>query len=275
MKGRNLRRPGWAGWLGWAQQIAAIILVIGLVAVGTMPVGAAVSVDADGEAFQINSGDPLFRFEGAVPGDTLRRTIPLHNRYGGPVALYLRTEPSTRSTPAEREASQKLLERLELRVEIRDGQAPDRLLYTGSAAGDIEENILLANLEAGQRADILVQLHIPVRVGNELADAAGRVDWIFTAIGDLPDTGADTPGVENTDSPGGVAIADGEIPRAGARIEDSQVPLDDLTVIDEGLVPLGKLPKTGAALLPVLAAASIAAGILLNRRARRKALPEE
>ncbi len=143
------------------------------------------------ESFVIIPEDTdLFQnFKDVMPGDVLHQEIRVANESTNimPVRIYLRADPID---PADRP----FLEQLTLRVthnilgELSEGPA--------SSQAGLAENVLLGTFLPGTDRQLVVDLEVPLSMGNDFQNAVGEVVWIFTVEEDdpppLPQTGLQT-----------------------------------------------------------------------------------
>lgn len=155
----------------------------------------------------LSDGDLFTEFKNVMPGDSIQDSIEIKNsaENGKAVRIYLRALPhSDENLPLSAQDTEKMnafLSRLTLSVKNGENEifnaSPDK------AAG-LSENVLIGSLKAGESAVLRLTLSVPLSLGNEFADCAGEVDWVFTAeelSEELPPTtdGQDIPVI--TDNP--------------------------------------------------------------------------
>lgn len=149
-----------------------VFLLLALAAPAARAAAANVRWQGDAGRFVEVEGDDLFAdFKGVMPGDTLTQTIRLQNLpSSGAVAVYLRAE-----TPDAADA--RFLSRLTLTV--RQG---DTILTQAGAdqLGGLSQDVLLGRFNAAFGTDLTATLAVPDGLGNEFADFAGAVRWVFT-----------------------------------------------------------------------------------------------
>lgn len=127
--------------------------------------------DADGTEFP----DLFTEFKGAIPGDSFTQEIIVNaeNIEAQTVNIYLHSENAN-------EDYETIMESVLFTV-----------TYEGEeiASGTLEEGILLGSFTADDTMDIVVEMAIPITVGNEIADLYGTIDWVFVAelIDDEPE----------------------------------------------------------------------------------------
>ncbi len=272
------------------KQIAALIIGVALMA-GTagqaMAEDSYITYQGGAEAFVTVPGErDLFQnFKGVMPGDTLEQKVIVSNTINNSqgVRIYLRAESAE-------ETAKGFLEQMTLTV-MESGQ----VLSEGSAdqPGGLAENVLLGTFQKAGQVQIDLFLTVPITMGNEFQDAVGKIHWIFTAEELDSNKNSDPFGGGNGGGGGGggggsqgggetptpTAIGDEDPALANLEnIEDEAVPLATnplLEMIEDVLVPLGVLPKTGdgsityAPLLTMFAVSGMLM-ILLIRKRRKK-----
>lgn len=149
------------------------------------------------EGFDFGSGseytdtDLFTGLKNAMPGDQLTENIQIKNdaKDCDYIKVYLRAVPHDEEnnppvyegTQQETVASmQQFLSQLTLRV-----YNGSELIYENSAdqLGTLENNVYLGDLANGQTLNVKVELSVPTDLGNEYANRAGEVDWMFLAEG--------------------------------------------------------------------------------------------
>lgn len=168
--------------------ILSFILLMGMSMVTFAAVDVpTVTFDADAEVFSYENTDTytdadgtefpdLFpEFKGAIPGDSFTQEIIVNaeNIEAQTVNIYLHSENAN-------EDYETIMESVLFTV-----------TYEGEeiASGTLEEGILLGSFTADDTMDIVVEMAIPITVGNEIADLYGTIDWVFVAelIDDEPE----------------------------------------------------------------------------------------
>lgn len=264
-------------------------------AAGTFAADSQVTYQGGAEAFVvIPEGKDLFQnFKGVMPGDVLTQPVIVQNTVSsqGGVRLYLRAEASD-------ETVQGFLEQMTLTV-----KQGDTVLSQDAAdqAGGLTENVLLGTFFGEAQVPIDAVLTVPITMGNEFQNASGTIRWIFTAEeldadpGNNDNNGNTSGGGSgngggggggrdrdrsSTPSPSTTTIGDPDPALSNLEnISDEEVPLATnpiLQAIEDVLVPLGILPKTGDGSVsygPLLAALAVSGMliILLVWKRRKKA----
>lgn len=129
--------------------------------------------NADGIVY-IPGNEPFLEAKNMVPGDNLKRTLILSNKFNDTYEIFLRAE---RVTPKE---EYDLLEKLNLKIDYNNN-----LLYSGNATGepDLEGNISLGKINPGESKELVAEVSLDgPTTGNEYKGKKGDVNWIFTAI---------------------------------------------------------------------------------------------
>lgn len=201
--------------------------------------------------------DLFSNMKGLMPGDTVSNTVSLKNNSARAVTFYLKAyseyelatgsnaivrsddtseNPATVKVADGKNFNANLLEFIQMTITM-DGVE----LYKGSAYGEgdlVNGNygISLGSIGARSAKDLVVTITLPgAEMDNKFADAFAATDWMFI--------------VEGTDPPPNPSGGSGSDPTPGiVRITDGDVPLGDADVnvlIDDGLIPLGSLAKTG------------------------------
>lgn len=145
--------------------------------------------------------DLFGNFKGVMPGDVVTQDIDIRNQYKGidRVRIYLRAElhdengnPLSESV-AEHEDVVSMYDFLsQLSMTVKQG---DKVIYEATAdqLDGLKENVSLGVYKYGYKSTITVELKVPADLGNEYANRAGEIDWVFTAeeipAPDGPDTG--------------------------------------------------------------------------------------
>ncbi len=132
------------------------------------------------------STDLFGDFKNVMPGDERTEVITIQNTAKCcdyiKVYMYAKTHEagvndmhSSLGESSETEMN-KFLAQLNLKV-WADGE----LIYDDSPnlAGDLEKRTLIAGLSYGKEAELTAKLTVPSDLGNEFANRAGEVDWVF------------------------------------------------------------------------------------------------
>lgn len=174
-----------------ASALLCCLMLLGT-AVPVLAAEADVRYEGGAEGFVFLPGEDLFpNFKGVMPGDTLEQTVTIRNALSGngTVKLYLRGESAGRND----EEAEDFLGRMTLKI-----YHGDLLIAQGKAdAVQPEESVLLGRFPSGGSTELKVVLEVPAELGNDFADRAGEVVWVFTAeeippaVG--PQTGDKTP----------------------------------------------------------------------------------
>ncbi|WP_415329953.1 LPXTG cell wall anchor domain-containing protein [Clostridium perfringens] len=129
--------------------------------------------NADGIVY-IPGNEPFLEAKNMVPGDNLKRTLILNNKFNDTYEIFLRAERVTQKEDDD------LLEKLKLKIDYNNN-----LLYSGNATGEpeLEENISLGKVNPGESKELVAEVSLDgPTTGNEYKGKKGDVNWIFTAI---------------------------------------------------------------------------------------------
>ncbi|MGG7177879.1 LPXTG cell wall anchor domain-containing protein [Clostridium paraputrificum] len=111
---------------------------------------------------------------GMVPGDVVRRTMIIENKYEEPYELFLRTERLTEKEKYD------LLEKLNLTITYNG-----KTIYFGPVSGEdkLEKDISLGIFNPGESKVLIGNVELDGKsTGNEYKNKYGKVEWIFTAV---------------------------------------------------------------------------------------------
>lgn len=153
--------------------ICALLLTAG--AAAALAGGSTVAYESSADKFVFLPNSDLFQdFKGVMPGDTLTQPITVKNATsnGVKVRIYLRAE-------AVDQQYQAFLSQMKLKV-VQDGSS---VLFDAAAdkQGGLASNVCLGTFYSGADVGIDVLLAVPVEMGNEFQDSAGKINWVFTA----------------------------------------------------------------------------------------------
>lgn len=129
-------------------------------------------------------------FKAVMPGDTLQETVHIRNeaRSSDYIKVYIQAvahddaanpiAPALEAKGEDAAGMQDFLAQLSLRV-YYDG----RMIYSASPdqVGGFANKVYLGTVRRGREALMDVVLEVPIELGNEYANRAGEVDWVFTA----------------------------------------------------------------------------------------------
>lgn len=178
----------------------AATLILGMSA-AALAANSSVGYEGGAEKFVFLPGsdwtasDLFDNFKGAVPGDTLTQNIKVKNDFSGCdyVSIYLRAEvhDAQANPPSDAvaagingrgpETAASMADFLShLTMKVWNGST---LIYSDSPdkAGGLLSNVLLGNFAYGASVTLTVELSVPSDLGNQYANRAGEVDWIFVA----------------------------------------------------------------------------------------------
>ena len=211
-----------------------------------------VSYEGGAEKFVFSPGTEMSEtslfpnFEGAMPGDTLTQVVEVVNNSSNSdyIMLYLRAEEhDADSNPLETEVKETedeisqldFLAQLHMTV-TKGSDGTGEVIYDSTAdqTDGLTDNVLLGTFRKGEGTTLVVTLEVPAELGNEYANRAGEVDWIFTA--EEYDTHPSIK-VEKTvtSSPkNGEAYTEGETIKYSIKVtNDGDVDLIDVVVKDD------------------------------------------
>lgn len=293
----------------------AVSLTNGALAVrGTLAVQSGVTLYEENGTprFTLNtngSGANLFQdvFKELMPGDSRTQTVQLNVgslRQSYNVYLYAREcaadEGGVHVKHVDgKKDDQGLLEYLTIRV--YQGEGENRKLISDGLKGDIgavnpgqlgqepatNAGALLGRFGPGskQSETLTVELSVDIEAGNEFADKAAYIDWVFYAdmLADVPDRPT-PPGGGGGGGGGGGTPAPPPAPAPDVEIEDPAVPLAETPppteeeIEDEGVPLTGMPPETGdtAMMMVWLGLAVLSGGGMIvlmttGRRSKEKA----
>lgn len=144
--------------------------------------------------------DLFANFKNLLPGCSGTQSIKVSNQSNGNVELLLRAEAAEQEKISEEQKAlvEKLLSEYAF-VEIRIGS---RVLYQGHVDGNLKENkntmkkdISLGKFASGNSGNLVVTLSVSPEMNNDFQKLAGKVNWIFTVVGE--DTGKNTGASDN------------------------------------------------------------------------------
>lgn len=144
---------------------------------------------------QISQSDLFSSFKGVMPGDVCVETIEIRNRTTEQKPLRLSlcaTSPIvTTEDEGKREEVLELLSMLSIRI-----WTDDVLMFDATADTTLDEAIPLGVIPYRDSAKLRVELTVPVRLDNRLAQHIGQIEWVFQAedagsddLGNTPSTG--------------------------------------------------------------------------------------
>ena len=264
--------------------------------------------DGTTNLFQDEAGD----FRNLMPGDTrVSKTISVRaaalNRSSYRIFLYARECEETADglhvkSEDGKTNDQGMLDFLTVRVYQVEGGNRRLIsdgLTMGSNPGAIGQNpseaanaqlgataagALLGTFAPGHEVELQVELSVDIEAGNEFADKAAYIDWVFYAdtLADLPDR--PTPPGGGGGGGGGGTPTPPPAPAPDVEIEDPAVPLAETPppteeeIEDEGVPLTGMPPETGdtAMMMVWLGLAVLSGGGMIvlmttGRRSKEKA----
>ena len=133
--------------------------------------------------------DLFENFKGVMPGDVITQEITVRNNYtkAEKVNIYLRAVVhDEQGNPLSEEVArtedlvsmQHFLSQLTMTV-----KQGDKVLFSASPdeLDGLKENVLLGTFPGKSYTKLVVELSVPIELGNEYANRVGEVDWVFTA----------------------------------------------------------------------------------------------
>ena len=133
--------------------------------------------------------DLFENFKGVMPGDVITQEITVQNNYtkAEKVKIYLRAVVhDEQGNPLSEEVArtedlvsmQDFLSQLTMTV-----KQGDKVLFSASPdeLDGLKENVLLGAFPGKSYTKLVVELSVPIELGNEYANRVGEVDWVFTA----------------------------------------------------------------------------------------------
>ena len=139
----------------------------------------------------IENTDLFTNFKNVLPGDYLTEEINIKNNFSefDFIKLYLRAVAhSEEENPLETEVKETetvdsandFLSQLSLKVFNGDS-----LIFSASPdeTDGLSENINIGTLKPGKIKTLRAELSVPLELGNEYANRAGEIDWIFSIEG--------------------------------------------------------------------------------------------
>ena len=133
--------------------------------------------------------DLFENFKGVMPGDVITQEITVQNNYtkAEKVKIYLRAVVhDEQGNPLSEEVArtedlvsmQDFLSQLSMTV-----KQGDKVLFSASPdeLDGLEKNVLLGTFPGKSYTKLVVELTVPIELGNEYANRVGEVDWVFTA----------------------------------------------------------------------------------------------
>lgn len=245
--------------------VCVVSMANGALAAQTLALDSGVTLsEVNGRAqFAINGGaqnDLFLDFKGVMPGDTITQTINVNaaqaNGQSYRIYLYAReceaTEVPEGGSHVKRESTPGFLDNLTIRVSRKAaaGETGDTSLGgVNIGTGTGTSGVLLGTFTPGMSRELNVELQVDINMGNEFANAAAYIDWVFYADtiesgggdnGETPPTppGTTPPGTDPDPVDPTVDIGDDDVPLV-------DVPPTEEEIIDEGVPMEGMPPQTG------------------------------
>lgn len=228
--------------------------IISLVLVMAMMSGFAIAADYGHESTIILKGEndaefitadtaltetDLFdNFKKVMPGDKLQEKVTVKNEVRNydyitlHFALDLHDEENQPKVDETIERMHDFLSQLTMR--IYDENDDHKLVFesTPEKQGELIEDYYLGSLEYSEQFDFIVELEVPLEMGNEYANRIGEVDWVFTY------SGRDYPEDPTTTAPTTAPTT--------ASTEGTSEDIEDIEDPEVPLVPVGPdSPDTG------------------------------
>lgn len=214
--------------------------------------------------------DDLFQdaqFKNLMPGDTVTQTVRVRtadNQNNYRIFLYAREcgEAEDGRSHVKPGSSQEVLDNIRIRVYQGEGENRRLISEDLSGTGDIgmvpgqlgQEPVagagaLLGTFAPNHEEVLTVELQVNIEAGNEFANKAAYIDWVFYADTLVPDT-PDDPGSGGGGGGGGGGTPPTPPANPDVTIEDPAVPLAEEPPTEEEIeeegVPLASMPpETG------------------------------
>lgn len=245
--------------------VCVVSMANGTLAAQTLALDSGVTLsEVNGRAqFAINGGaqnDLFLDFKGVMPGDTITQTINVNaaqaNGQSYRIYLYAReceaAEVPEGGSHVKRESTPGFLDNLTIRVSRKAaaGETGDTSLGgVNIGTGTGTSGVLLGTFTPGMSRELNVELQVDINMGNEFANAAAYIDWVFYADtiesgggddGGTPPTppGTTPPGTDPDPVDPTIDIGDDDVPLV-------DVPPTEEEIIDEGVPMEGMPPQTG------------------------------
>lgn len=166
--------------------LLAAVLVLASMSVTAFAAGT-VTYDGDAKKFIFEPGseysptDLFTEYKDVMPGDSVRQDITVKNdsSNGVKVKIYVRSYGA-------HEDSVDFLSKLHLTVAKSEN---NEMAYMFDAAADqtggMTDWVYLGTLYSGGEVNLILNLDIPIELGNEYQDAIGYIDWEFK-VEELP-----------------------------------------------------------------------------------------
>lgn len=223
--------------------------VLGSLAASDSSIPTVTLVTSNGQAgFTINrSDDKLFDdFTGAMPGDTLTKTIRVESASGnsGDFNIYLyavleENQSSVEKSSTSKKSSSEFLNAMSMSVKNK-ASTELKVLNTNTSNS---KGVLLGSFKPGDSDSLTISFTLPLTMGNDFQDAESILAWHFYAEQVVIESGGGSitpyePAPSTSPSPT-PTLSPTEIP-------DEDTPTGDLpTNIGTEPVPIGDSPQTG------------------------------
>ncbi|MGG7078811.1 LPXTG cell wall anchor domain-containing protein [Clostridium sardiniense] len=129
--------------------------------------------NADGIVY-IPGNEPFLEFKGMVPGDKIKRSLVLSNKFTDSYEIFVRAERISEKEEYD------LLEKLKMKIDY-----DSKTLHEGDATGEqsIATNVSLGKINPGESKELVAEVELDGQsTGNEYKNKSGDVKWIFTAV---------------------------------------------------------------------------------------------
>ena len=187
----------------------------------------------DNLGISITHDSPIFDIDNMAPGETETSTISVKNQGDAPFSLALDSLLEN--------GDDALFEKLEFTVEDDDGTL---IYYTGSLKN--ANHVALGSILPGEEKTYILSICFPPDAGNEFQNKAVSVMFIFTAYGGgEPDSTTEANMNVTKITDGDVPLASGIATESDHSTETIQSEITGSTMIEDGNIPLGGIPKTG------------------------------
>lgn len=153
----------------------SLLIMIGTTGVATELAPPNVELEGNSEGIVYIPGDePFLKFNNMLPGDKIKRSLIMNNKYSESYEIFLRAERINEKEEFD------LLEKLNMNI-LYD----NKLLHDGDATGapSIEENTSLGIVNPGEKKELIAEVTLDgPSTSNEYKGKEGAVRWVFTAV---------------------------------------------------------------------------------------------
>lgn len=153
----------------------SLLIMIGTTGVATELAPPNVELEGNSEGIVYIPGDEYFlQFNNMLPGDKIKRSLIMSNKYSESYEIFLRAERINEKEEFD------LLEKLNMNI-LYD----NKLLHDGDSTGapSIKENISLGIVKPGEKKELIAEVTLDgPSTTNEYKGKEGAVRWVFTAV---------------------------------------------------------------------------------------------